>query len=596
MKHTLLLIFLLLLSSVVMATPTLKQSQYRWRNNNGNETTATWKAVGNTAITHTTLNDTIRFRGEYLSLDPLLNITASNVGHYLSYSKDNGATWVEINETATNDFMMVGSTLVTHGSNTTNQMAAGTAGTFAAGKIVSQNTPSMAMTLASSNRTEIEWVIKGTYFTENNTTYLFENRSVTTTGVRGQLTTNFNCTMPVLTLPPSIERCGPGTVTLAGNLNTSGGTIIWRSAPTGGTILGIGQSITSPPYTANTTVYARGTKDGCTTASQAVNIVINTIPVVNLGNDLDTCTFAAEPMTLNAGPQPAGTTFIWDDNSTAAQRQVGQSGTYSVRVTNPSGCKTDDTINIIMREKPAIDLSRNGNTLCMGITKILDAGPGGQNGGSYYWNNGAQTQTISINNPGTYIAQVTASNNCSNSDTIEIVSNGFAPSISGLQAMAQGGSKFKFAAVNPEHVVSYSWDFGDGSALSSDPAPAYTYSSNGIFNARLKVSSTCADVWDSIQVNIFGVGINDPKADSRLFNVYPTPNRDGNLNIEVLGDAKIEDIMVVNLSGQEVGRFEITKGQDKYKVSLPASLSGGIYHLVIKTDKGMVVKKINLLR
>ncbi|WP_289035475.1 T9SS type A sorting domain-containing protein [uncultured Flavobacterium sp.] len=443
----------------------------------------------------------------------------------------------------------------------------------------------------------MEWVIKPTLFTQNSTTYLFENRSINTTGTRAVLNTNFNCTMPALTLPSSIGRCGPGTVELSGSLNTTGGSIIWRTAPTGGTILGTGLSITSPAYTANTIVYARGTKDGCTTASQAVNVSINSKPVVNLGHDLDTCLFAAQTIMLNAGPQPAGTNVVWDNNSTNLQRQVDQSGTYYVLVTSANGCKAEDTIKVLMREKPVVNLSKDGNSICLGISKILDAGTGGQNGGSYYWNTGELTQSISVNNPGTYIALVTASNTCSTSDTIEVVANGNAPSITGVQAMAQGGSTFKFTAVNPQYVTSYLWDFGDGSIPSTSPNPMYSYASNGLFNAKLKISSTCADVWDSIQVNIFGVGINDPKADERLLNVYPNPNVDGKLNIETQGEVSIESISMINLSGQEVSRFAIMdKGQTKHSIVLPASLSGGLYHLLIKTDKGMIVKKINLLR
>lgn len=593
MKNSFILVFLMLLGHIASATitPTLQQSKYRWRNNNGNEATATWKAAENTAITLTDANETLRLRTEYYS-----SLGASTLGHFIAYSKDGGTTWRTVNESDTNDFMLTTSTLVNHGDNTTNQLGTSTGGTFAAGRIISQDNPAMAMTVGTSERMEMEWVIKPTLFVQNNTTYLFENRSVNITGNRAILNTNFNCTMPVLTVPASIERCGNGTVTLTGSLNTSGGTIIWRSAPTGGTLLGIGTSLTSPFYTANTTVYAKGTKDGCTTAGQAVNIVIKSNPVVNLGNDLDTCTFAAQPMTLDAGPQPTGTSFTWEDNSTTAQRQVSQSGTYSVKVTSPNGCIATDTIRITMREKPEVDLDKGDNTLCIGHSKILDAGPAGQNGGSYYWSTGDLSQVITVNNPGTYIVQVTANNHCTNSDTIEIVANGYAPALEGLLAIAQGGSSFKFMAVDPEHVLDYAWDFGDGNGISTDPEPTYTYNSNGIFNARLMVSSSCAEVWDSIQVNIIGVGINDPDANSRLFNVYPNPNQDGNLNIEVMGAANIDNIRVVNLNGQEVGRFELEKGQAKYQLSLPASLSGGLYHLLIKTDKGMVVKQINLLR
>lgn len=593
MKNSFILLFLMLLSGIASATitPILEQSKYRWRNNNGNEATATWKAAENTPVTLTDANETLRLRTEYYS-----SFGGSSLGHSIAYSKDGGTTWRTVNESDTNDFKLTTSTVVSHGDPTTNQLGTSSGGTYAAGRVISQDNPAMGMTIGAEERMEMEWVIKPTLFVQNNTTYLFENRSVNVTSMQAVLNTNFNCTMPVLTLPASIERCGNGTVTLAGNLNTSGGAIIWRSAATGGTLLGIGTSVLSPTYTGNTTVYAKGTKDGCTTNSQAVNIVIKSNPVVDLGHDLDTCTFAAQPMTLDAGPQPAGTGFIWEDNSTAAQRQVNQSGTYSVRITGPNGCQAEDTINITMREKPEVDLDKDDNSLCIGHSKVLDAGPGGQNGGSYYWNTGDLSQLITVHNPGTYIAQVTASNNCTNSDTIEIIANGYAPEVGGVLAIAQGGSTFKFTAVDPEHVLSYNWDFGDGAGFSTDPAPAYTYNGNGVFNARLKISSSCADAWDSIQVHIIGVGINDPDADSRLCNVYPNPSRDGHLNIEVIGNTNIENIVLINLSGQELAHFEGNKGQSKYNIILPATLSSGLYHLLIKTGKGMVVKQVNLLR
>ena len=49
----------------------------------------------------------------------------------------------------------------------------------------------------------------------------------------------------------------------------------------------------------------------------------------------------------------------------------------------------------------------------------------------------------------------------------------------------------------------YSWDFGDGSAVSTATNPAHTYTANGVYTVKLKAISSCAATPDSIIKNAY---------------------------------------------------------------------------------------------
>ncbi len=333
---------------------------------------------------------------------------------------------------------------------------------------------------------------------------------------------------------------------------------------------------------------------GCESARVPVTATINEVPAPNLGTDLDTCTFNAIPMTLDPGTQPAGSAYAWDNNTTGAQRNINTSGTYHVTVTTPQGCVKSDTIVILMREKPAIDLEAGGISFCSGASKILDAGPGGQNGGTYYWSTGALTQTIEVTNAGTYIAFVTSSDGCANSDTVVIVQGGYAPVIDGIQALAMNSNTFSFNAINPQHVTTYEWNFGDGT-VSTSPNPSKQYTQSGNYLVTLKTNSICADRLDSAYVNIVGVGINDKDENLNTLTIYPNPNVLGILNIDAGKEVTVRKISMINVVGQTVAEISnITTHQQVQQIVLPKHLASGIYNLKIETDKGITTRKVEI--
>jgi hypothetical protein len=100
----------------------------------------------------------------------------------------------------------------------------------------------------------------------------------------------------VLTTTPG-ARCGPGTVTLQATGST-GTTLSWYTAATGGTLAGTGTSFTTPSLTATTTYYVSAFQSSATgTAGRATPLPTST---GFTGDDYGLVFTATQPFTLNS--------------------------------------------------------------------------------------------------------------------------------------------------------------------------------------------------------------------------------------------------------------------------------------------------------
>jgi hypothetical protein len=72
------------------------------------------------------------------------------------------------------------------------------------------------------------------------------------------------------------------------------------------------------------------------------NINVWGVPVVDIGQGLDTIRISSLPVTLDAGTGFAS--YLWQDNSVLSSYSVTQWGRYWVRVTDLHGCTAADTV------------------------------------------------------------------------------------------------------------------------------------------------------------------------------------------------------------------------------------------------------------
>ncbi|MBK8498325.1 MAG: gliding motility-associated C-terminal domain-containing protein [Flavobacteriales bacterium] len=156
--------------------------------------------------------------------------------------------------------------------------------------------------------------------------------------------------------------------------------------------------------------YSVTVSNGYCSASDAIEVAVVPGPVDVLANSIH-C--VGESILLDAGN--AGCNYLWSTNATDQSISVATSATYTVTITNPTGCSATFDANVSFIPPPSVDLGPD-TVLCEGRILTIDAG---NPGSTYQWSNGATTRTIAVGQPGSY--SVTVSNGlCSRTDGISV--------------------------------------------------------------------------------------------------------------------------------------------------------------------------------
>ncbi len=179
------------------------------------------------------------------------------------------------------------------------------------------------------------------------------------TGTAMNTTVTVNA-LPVVALGADITMCGSSVMLDAGN---AGSTYLWSTSA----VTQIINVTASGSYNVSIT-----DANGCMDAD-TISVVLNPIPVVNLGTDITQCGGTA---TLDAGN--SGSTYLWNDNSTAQTNVASTSGSYFVSVTDVNGCTANDTINVTINTIPTVTASAAMDTVCLADNDVtLTGSPAG---------------------------------------------------------------------------------------------------------------------------------------------------------------------------------------------------------------------------
>jgi PKD repeat protein len=148
---------------------------------------------------------------------------------------------------------------------------------------------------------------------------------------------------------------------------------------------------------------------------------------------------------------------------------------------------------------------------------------------TYSWNFGDGSALSSDANPthtynvvGNYTAVVTVTDDFDNYDQasveIEVTAPNMPPTVSPTATVNDFTVQFMANANDPEsEPLTYMWDFGDNTALSSDVNPIHIYVSPGTYTATITVSDGEFTVSDDVAVSIFSsldVDVYEAKVDS----------------------------------------------------------------------------------
>jgi uncharacterized protein (TIGR02145 family) len=299
--------------------------------------------------------------------------------------------------------------------------------------------------------------------------------TVQVTNANGCVGTSNPVTLTVNPLPaPSITAQGPTTF-------CQGGSVVLTS--TGATSYSWSTNATTQNITVTTSGQYQVTvvdNKGCSGSSAPIQVTVLSPPSATVTTIGANALCAGQSTTLSA---PAGNTYLWSNGLTTQNITVNAAGTYSVQVTNGAGCSATSTpTTISVNPVPVATITPNGVTsFCTGGSVVLTASAGS----SYLWNNGATTQSITVNNSGSFIVTVTGAGGCNATSSATTVAVNANPSASitpnGPTTFCAGGTLLLSASAGS----TYLWSNGA-------TTPSLSVSSSGSYTVTVTNGAGCS--------------------------------------------------------------------------------------------------------
>jgi len=237
------LLFTLLLANSFFASANTRIAAYRWRNNNGSETTATWKAPLNTPVEINNF-DPLRIR---IAIDGGSSGSGTvAISSKIQFSEDNGGIWKSILN-VDSPFTFEINPDLPHETVTTQQIYAGDSSLFVPGLFLSADSDKLIILNTSQSKfTEQEFSLKPTAFIKIGTTYTFRIADITNASYIPKLTSTVGiCTTPEASVN-SPQKLNINTK--VSDLVATGTDIKWYADAVGGSSLDVTAPLSTGLY------------------------------------------------------------------------------------------------------------------------------------------------------------------------------------------------------------------------------------------------------------------------------------------------------------------------------------------------------------
>ena len=244
-------------------------------------------------------------------------------------------------------------------------------------------------------------------------------------------------------------------------------------------------------------------------ASDTLNLTINALPNIEIGNDTSICIGDFKTLDPGAGYQ----SYLWNVGALTRTITVDSAFSYQVTVTDFNGCRDADTLTMGINQLPTVNLGPD-RALCVGVpvNETLDAGPGYAD---YAWSVGgsgpASThRTVVVTAQNDFSVTVTDINGCRDDDTIN-VSAVHLPTVSlGLDTTYCEGDAFIKVLNTGSGFVSHKWRniqllagndtiSTNGQLLLVDSAGTFVVHIVELFNGRNCINSDTVNVIENPQ-------------------------------------------------------------------------------------------------
>jgi hypothetical protein len=272
-------------------------------------------------------------------------------------------------------------------------------------------------------------------------------------------------TVNPLPAAPTISANGPTTF-------CSGATVLLTSSATTGNAWSNGATTQSITVNQSGSYTVTSSSGSCSSTSTPTVVTVNPLPSAPTISANGPTTFCSGGTVLLTSSATTGN--AWSNGATTQSITVNQSGSYTVTASSGS-CSTTSTPTVVtvnaLPSTPTI--SANGpTTFCSGGTVVLTSSVASGN----TWSNGATTQSITVNQSGSYT--VTASSgSCSTTSTPTVVTVNPLPIVtcSPNQTICSGGS----ITLNGFGASTYIWNNGVVNNTPFNPINTQTYNVTG---------------------------------------------------------------------------------------------------------------------
>ncbi|GAB3716783.1 hypothetical protein GCM10027592_58390 [Spirosoma flavus] len=251
--------------------------------------------------------------------------------------------------------------------------------------------------------------------------------SVTLTGANGCSSTtaasvSADQLAPSVSINPAIGTPASTTLTCSTpvvSLTAVGsGSYRWS---TGATTASISVSVAGP-YSVTLTG-----ANGCSSSASVSVSADQTPPSLSITPSSATLTCASPVVSLSA---VGNGTYRWSTGATTASLSVSVAATYSVTLTGANGCTTVATV-IVSEDKtpPLVSISPASATLTC-TTPVVSLSALGS--GTYRWNTGATTASISVSAAGPYSVTLTGANGCTATTSAAVIYQNCGPTVANI--------------------------------------------------------------------------------------------------------------------------------------------------------------------
>jgi len=142
-------------------------------------------------------------------------------------------------------------------------------------------------------------------------------------------------------------------------------------------------------------------------------VTVNSNPVPDLGSNRNEC--AGKEITVLDANAQIGQTYLWSTGATTSTITPTSDGIYNLTAKTVDGCIGTDDVTVTFIPIPEVNLGRD-TVLCEGESYTINAG---NTGLDILWSTGVKTQTVTVNQTGTYAVTVRESG-CSGTDSIDV--------------------------------------------------------------------------------------------------------------------------------------------------------------------------------